>query len=214
MTSSFVRKNRSGGAAFIDIEDIRDGLIHLKGGRYRSIITADPINFSLLSDEEQESVEGAFGNFLMGLSFPVQFLVHTRPVDMRDTLQELRKNLSSLPQNMVEYEAELEKFLSYFAGQIMITETYMVVPFDGKRGSYEKARGELMRRCRVVIEGLSKCGLNPRMLDTNELLQFLFSFFNKDSTVRIKDLIQLGALELYKKGGSRVDRSKEKEENT
>ncbi len=185
---------------FHDITDIRNGMLHLEGRRYRAVVTADPVNFSLLSDEEQESVEAAFGSMLMSISFPVQFVINTKPVDMRDSILELRKNLATLPQNMVEYEAELERFLSYFAGQIMITEAHMVIPYDDEAGNYERARGELMRRVQVVIEGLSKCGLAPRMLDTEELIQFMFSFFDRDNTIRAGDMVKSGAFELYKTG--------------
>jgi len=200
MASFFNAKKRKEG--FLDIEDIKDGMIHLKGRRYRSVITADPINFSLLSEEEQESVESAFGSMLMSLSFPVQFVINTKPVDMRDSILELRKNLGMFPENMAEYEAELERFLSYFAGQIMITEAYMVIPYDDEAGNYERARGELMRRVQTAIEGLSRCGVNPGMLDTEELIQFLFAFFDKDNSIRTGDLIKSGALELYKAGRS------------
>lgn len=198
MTSLLKRKKSRTG--FLDIEDIRNGMIHLRGRRYRSVVTADPINFSLLSEEEQEAVEAAFGSMMMSLSFPVQLVIITRPVDMRDSILELRKNLGVLPRTMAEYEMELERFLAYFAGQTMITETFMVVPYDDEAGDYDRARGELMRRTRAVMEGLSKCGINPRMLDTGGLIQFLFAFFDRDSSLRTGDLLEVGALELYKGG--------------
>ncbi|MBA1335377.1 MAG: hypothetical protein HPY66_0999 [Firmicutes bacterium] len=200
------------GAHFMDIQDIRDGMIHLRGKRYRSVVTADPLNFLLLSGEEQESVEASFGSLMMSLSFPVQILINTRPVDMRDTVRELRKNLDALPGSLAEYEADLERFLSYFAGQIMITEAYVVVPYDDKGDDYGKARGELMRRAGAVADGLSKCGVNARMLDTRELVRFLFAFFDKDTSVRAEDLIREGALELCKVGRDEDEIAEEKKE--
>ena len=106
-----------------------------------------------------------------------------------------------------EYGEELKKFLLYFAGQINISEAYLVIPYDDRRRDYYRARGELMRRVQVVMEGLSKCGLVPRMLDTDDLLQFLYSFLNKGSTIRMKELVKAGALELVKGGVKKGENS-------
>ena len=48
-------------------------MIILKGGRYRAVLTANPVNFPLLSDEEQNGIEDAFGNLLMGLRFRCRY---------------------------------------------------------------------------------------------------------------------------------------------
>lgn len=187
-------------ADFLNIEDVRDGLLVLKGGRYRAVVTAGPVNFSLLSEEEQEAVEGAFGTFLLGLSFPLQFFTMVKPVDVSESIMEFRSNLKSLPEGMVEYERELENFLGYFAKQTITTESYVIVPYDDAARGYDKARGEMMRRVHMVVEGLVKCGLMPRVLSTDELIEFMFFVLNRDPHIKANGLIKAGVLELYKKG--------------
>jgi len=190
---------KTNAVSFSNLEDVREGLLVLKGNKYRAVVTADPINFSLLSQEEQEGMEDAFASFLMGLTFPLQFLSLFRPVDMRDTIALMRKG-GGLP-GLSTYAAEMEKFLSYFAGRVNITESYVIVPYDDPGKNYRKARGELMRRVQTVLEGLAKCGLAPRMLDTVEILQFLYAFYQRDGKIRIEELLSSGALELWKEGG-------------
>lgn len=186
---------------FTDIVDVRRDLIYLKGKRYRAVVTADPINFSLLSQGEQEALENSFGSVLMSINYPVQILMLTRKVDLRESINVFRANLNNIPDTMFQYEQALEEFLGHFASQTIISESYIIVP-DDKSGDEEKARSEIMRRVQGLIEGLSKCGLSPRMLNTQELIEFLYRFFNRDSSVRANDLIENGALELVKGGVS------------
>lgn len=202
-------KNSS--VSFLALEDIRDGMFVLKGGRYRAVIAANPVNFSLLSSEEQEAVEGAFGSMLMGLSFPLQILAFTRPVDIRDCIHDFKKNQAGFSPDLMTYCNEMEKFLLYFASRINITESYVIIPYDDLGKDCRRARGELMRRVQVVMEGLAKCNLVPRMLDTAELLQFMYGFFQKDSKILPYDLVQAGALELVKEGREKLENPLSKE---
>lgn len=192
------KKNSS--VNFLDIEDIKDGLLILKGNRYRAVITADPVNFSLLSEEEQEGLEAAFINLLLSLSFPLQFFTVVKPVDVSESIEGFRERLQFLPEGMREYEKELEEFLGYFSRQTITTESYVVVPYDDSSREYARARGELMRRVHMVTEGLAKCGLMPRILGTDELLELMFFVLNRDGSIKVNTLIRTGALELYKKG--------------
>ncbi|SFE69700.1 hypothetical protein SAMN04324257_02553 [Thermoanaerobacter thermohydrosulfuricus] len=191
------KKNSS--VDFLNIEDIKDGLLVLKGGRYRAVVTADPVNFSLLSEEEQEGLEAAFISLLLSLSFPLQFFTVVKPVDVSESVAEFRERLQFLPEGMIEYERGLEEFLGYFSKQTITTESYVVVPYDDSSREYTRARGELMRRVHMVTEGLTKCGLMPRVLGTDELLELMFFVLNRDGNIKINTLIKAGALELHKK---------------
>ncbi|ERM92486.1 hypothetical protein O163_04795 [Caldanaerobacter subterraneus subsp. yonseiensis KB-1] len=191
---------KSSSAAFLNIEDIKDGLLILKGNRYRAFVTADPVNFSLLSEEEQEGLEAAFISLLLSLSFPLQFFTVVKPVDVSESIEEFRSRLKLLPEGMREYEKELEEFLGYFSKQTITTESYVVIPYDDTAGGYDRARSEIMRRVYMVAEGLAKCGLMPRILGTDELLGLMFFVLNRDGNIKVNTLIKSGALELHKKG--------------
>ena len=49
----------------IDIKEVRDGVLILPGGKYRTILEVSSVNFELKSDEEQDVLIDNFENFLL-----------------------------------------------------------------------------------------------------------------------------------------------------
>lgn len=185
---------------FLDIEDIKEGVIILKGNRYRTVITADPINFALLTPAEQNALEDAFASLLLSITFPVQILSLTQRVNLSDSIQAFRANRNRIPETMREYEIELEKFLSFHAENTMINRNYLIITYDDTENNYTKARGEISRRIQLVMEGLMKCGLNPRLLDTNEIIDLIHEMLNPATKIYASSLIEKGALSFMKEG--------------
>jgi hypothetical protein len=187
-------------AEFLDIEDIKDGLIILKGHRYRAVITSDPINFALLAPAEQKALEDAFGSMLLSITFPVQILSLTQRVNLKDSIQAFRANRHKMPETMLRYEYELERFLSFYAENTMINRNYLIITYDDKENNYAKAKGEMSRRIQIVTEGLIKCGLTPRLLNTNELVDLIHEVLNPSAKIYASSLIENGALSFMKEG--------------
>lgn len=185
---------------FLNIEDIKDGFIILKGRRYRAVITADPINFALLTPSEQNSLEDAFGSMLLSITFPIQILSLTQRVNLKDSLNSFRANRHKMPESMLRYEYELERFLSFYAENTMINRNYLIITYDDKDNNYSKAKGETSRRIQIVMEGLIKCGLNPRLLNTDELIDLMHEVLNPTSKIDASTLIENGALSFMKEG--------------
>lgn len=183
---------------FLDIEDIKDGIIILKGNKYRAVITSDPINFALLSPQEQNSLEDSFGSMLLSITFPIQILSLTQRVNLKDSIQAFRANRHKMPESMLRYEYELERFLSFYAENTMINQSYLIVTYDDKENNYSKARGELSRRIQTIMEGLIKCNLIPRLLDTNELIDLIHTVLNPSTKIYASTLIENGALGFMK----------------
>jgi hypothetical protein len=185
---------------FLDIEDIKDNLIILKGHRYRAVVTSDPINFALLTPAEQNALEDAFASMLLAITFPIQILSLTQRVNLQDSINAFRANRHRLPESMLRYERELENFLDYYAKNTMINQNYLIITYDDKENNYSKARGEMSRRIQIVMEGLIKCGLNPRLLNTNELIDLLHEVLNPSTKIYASTLIEKGALSFMKEG--------------
>ena len=55
---------------FVDIHDIKDGVVILKNGSLRLILEISSVNFDLKSSDEQTAIIKAFQNFLNSLDFP------------------------------------------------------------------------------------------------------------------------------------------------
>ena len=71
---------------FIPIEEIRDGVIIIKGGQLRSILLASSINFDLKSADEQTAILQQYQAFLNSLDFQVQFFIQSRKLNIRPYL--------------------------------------------------------------------------------------------------------------------------------
>src|SRR5690348_6932236 len=77
--------------AFVRLRQVTDGVIGLDLGRkhldYRGVLKVSSVNFSLLSESEQEGVIEGFKAFLNGLAFPIQILVRNLPYDLTSYLR-------------------------------------------------------------------------------------------------------------------------------
>jgi len=76
---------------FIPIKEIREGVVILKDGGLRSILTASSLNLALKSQDEQDATIMQFQNFLNALEFPIQIVVQSRRLDIRPYLANPRR---------------------------------------------------------------------------------------------------------------------------
>lgn len=75
----------------LQIAEIRDGIVIMNDGSFRSVLMVKSINFDLMSSEEREAVEYAYQGFLNSLYFPVQIFMRSQKVDIRPYLDKLDK---------------------------------------------------------------------------------------------------------------------------
>src|ERR1700677_2650557 len=66
----------------LSIAEIRDGIVIMSDGSYRSVVMVKPINFDLMSAREKQAVEFSFQGFLNSLYFPIQIFIHSEKVDL------------------------------------------------------------------------------------------------------------------------------------
>lgn len=66
----------------LEIAEIRDGIVILNDGTYRSVIMVKSINFDLMSPQEKEAVEFSYQGFLNSLYFHIQIFIHSQKVDL------------------------------------------------------------------------------------------------------------------------------------
>ncbi len=117
----------------VDIEEIRKSTVILKNGRMLKIVMVDGVNFSLKSEEEQNIITFAYQNFLNGLDFPLQAIVHSRKINIEKYLSGLEKRQSEEPSALLQNQiAEYREFIKSFVKENPIMEkTFLtVVPFS------------------------------------------------------------------------------------
>jgi hypothetical protein len=114
------------------ISEIRDGIVIMNDGTFRSVVMVKAINYDLMSPEERESVEFAYQGFLNSLYFPIQIFIHSQKVDIGPYIGKLAKIRSEhdnmlLAMLMDDYVA----FMADLATQtnIMDKKFYLVIPY-------------------------------------------------------------------------------------
>src|SRR3989338_8854706 len=96
-----LRANKKSTQDFVPIQEVRDGIILLKGGGMRAVLLASSLNFALKSEDEQTAFIVQFQNFLNSLDFTVQIFVQSRMLDIRQYVATLE----------VQYKQQLDDLM-------------------------------------------------------------------------------------------------------
>ncbi len=91
----------------LDIYDIRNDLVLLKNGDVALVIETTAVNFQLLSAYEQDMKINAFKDFINSLTYEVQIVIHTEPIDMRRYLNYLEENYNALTSPQLKKQMRL-----------------------------------------------------------------------------------------------------------
>lgn len=116
----------------LQIAEIRDGIVIMSDGSFRSVIMVKSINFDLMSPQEREAVEYSYQGFLNSLYFPVQIFIRSQKVDLRPYINKLDKIrtehdnmlLALLMEDYIVFMTELAQQTN-----IMDKKFYVVIPF-------------------------------------------------------------------------------------
>lgn len=116
----------------LQIAEIRDGIVIMNDGSFRSVIMMKSVNFDLMSPQEQEALEFSYQGFLNSLYFPIQIFLRSSKVDLRPYIEKLDKIRGEHDNMLLAYL--MEDYINYIAGlsqqtNIMDKMFYVVVPF-------------------------------------------------------------------------------------
>ncbi|MGI9027564.1 MAG: hypothetical protein ACR2FM_01815 [Candidatus Saccharimonadales bacterium] len=122
----------------LQIAEIRDGIVIMADGSFRSVIMLKSINFDLMSPAEREGVEYSYQGFLNSLYFPLQIFIRSQKIDIKPYLDRLDK-IRSEHDNML-LALLMDDYIDYvdqMAAQtnIMDKNFYIVIPFLPKHES-------------------------------------------------------------------------------
>lgn len=118
---------------FVEVEDIRDGVLVLKSGALRQILMVGGVNFDLKSEEEQGVIIGAYQNFLNSLDFSLQFIIHSRRLNIEDYLKKLNERRDQEANELLKNQiGDYVEFVRAFveSNAIMDKNFFVVVPYD------------------------------------------------------------------------------------
>ena len=119
--------------AFLEIQDIREGVLILKNNSIRGILMVSSINFALKSEEEQTAIIYAFQTFLNSLDFFCQIVIQSRNINITPYLDGL-KDLEERQTNALlkEQTTSYREFIkNMVVGDVVMTKNfYVVVPYN------------------------------------------------------------------------------------
>ncbi len=116
----------------LQIAEIRDGIVIMNDGSFRSVVMVKSINFDLMSPQEREAVEFSYQGFLNSLYFPVQIYIRSQKVDLRPYIERLDK-IRSEHDNML-LALLMDDYITYIdqlsmQTNIMDKKFYVVIPY-------------------------------------------------------------------------------------
>jgi len=197
---------------FIEIRKIDEDVVLLKDGSCCMVIETSAINFSLLSEEEQNSLVYAFGSLLNSLSFAIQIVISSSRMNISDYLEYLDKSLAK--QSQAAIKDWLVKYIEFIKGivtqnSVLKKRFFIIIPFSplemGVKGAstvtysndYILQRGKtaLYPKKDHILRLLARVGLRSQVLNKTELVNFYYNLYNPSSTGA--DLVDATMFESY-----------------
>ncbi len=183
---------------FLEISQIREGIIVLKNRALRGVLMTSSLNFALKTEEEQNAIIYQFQNFLNSLDFSCQIIVNSRRLNITGYLDklkgmELKQENDLLKIQTKEYHKFIENLVQ--SGTIMIKIFFIVIPFTVSESQgvpvskllkapalpalteedFSRCKNQLWQRMEFVAMGLRRCGLQAVPLTTEELIEFFWA---------------------------------------
>lgn len=191
---------------FLAVDTIREDVIVLKEGGLRVVLMCSSLNFSLKSTDEQDAITYQYQNFLNSLDFPLQFVIHSRKLNIAPYIEALRARQKEEDNELLKIQInEYIDFITSFVDMtnIMSKTFYVVIPFtpsileqkgmmsgllnifkskqstgSTEAGPFEEQKNQLWQRVDAVSSGLRRVGVRSVPLNTEELIELFYGLYN------------------------------------
>lgn len=190
---------------YLDITEIRDGVIIMRDGSLRAVILVSSVNFALKSEEEQNATIQSYISFLNYLEHPIQILTQSRKLNIDKYLNNIAEMEKKQTNELLRMQtAEYMQFVKELVdlGEIMSKKFYIVIPYipgaDKKKGlmdritsifspltnirlrekRFQELKKDLDTRVGTINSGLNGIGLNIAQLDTQALIELFYNTYN------------------------------------
>lgn len=191
----------------VPISDIRDGIVILKNGSLRLVLSVSAINFELRSADEQVAILQGFQRFLNSSDFPLQIVISSRKLDITAYLKTVDQITESTENELMKIQAtEYSRFIKELSAlsNIMSKKFYIIIPFyvfetpqvtglvESLKGVFKPKevakeltdeqfntyKNQLLQRSELVYGGLEGLGLKVRQLEDEELKNLYYQLYN------------------------------------
>ncbi|MBI3273541.1 MAG: hypothetical protein HYZ69_00180 [Candidatus Colwellbacteria bacterium] len=193
----------------VPISNIREGVVVLKNGSLRLVLSVSAINFELRSAEEQTAILQGFQRFLNSADFPLQIVISSRKLDISNYLKTVDQIVESTENELFKIQAsEYSRFIKELSSlsNIMSKKFYIIVPFyifetpqvtgltETLKGIFKPKevakelndeqfntyKNQLLQRSELVYGGLEGLGLKVKQLGDDELKNLYYQLYNPE----------------------------------
>ncbi len=176
--------NKTSGSAAqqIGIKAVVDDILVLDDSHYRLILETSTVNLELKSEVEQDAIIDTFQSFLNGLNGPLQVLVRTREVEADSFLEAIDLRLKD--EDQPAYRDQLHGYAKFVKGLISVNRIlsrnfYVVIEYNSAtKTDPESIKEQLGLQADIVAKGLARLGMRCRQLNSLEILNLFYSFYN------------------------------------
>lgn len=178
------------------INFIKDGIITTQG-QHSIIIELGSVEYKLLNETEQESIDNALINISKTMSYKMQFFSTIVKVDTREKIEEITDNMQKQKnEKMIDYGRSIIEYLEDIMQEedLYVRKNYLIVTSCEER---IKAEANLKEFYNNLKYGLSNINISTKILTDAGIIELLYRELNKDSTENVEDIIKKGGLDLY-----------------
>lgn len=186
------------------VESIQSGVIVFSDGWYRTLLKIGPIDYHIMNENEQYSIESVLMSCAMGLGFPIQLFSTAELVDTKSCALAVRSFMESQQnpsETMLEYGLDMYSYLSSMMQNRNVHNRprYIAVSYYTPDG-FGKARNELQRRARVLVDNLRRAKITADILSSEQVLDVLYRFNNRGRVMKPSEAVVGGTRDLYATG--------------
>lgn len=139
-------QNSTSTEQFVSIETIKDDCVIMKDESLRAVLMVSGVNFDLKSEDEQNLITVAYQGLLNRLDFPIQFVVHSRKLNIDSYLSELKNRLEKEENALMS--VQIKEYVEFIKTLVSVTSVmskrfYIIVPYASGAVEAEKAFGKL-----------------------------------------------------------------------
>lgn len=192
---------------FLEIEDIVDDVILLKGNGAATVIEVGAVNFYLLSAEEQSSMIYAYSGLLNSLSFPIQIVILSKKMDISNYLEYVDTKIAQQKQPILQKTlTSYKEFIKTVIKKNSVLEKrfFFIIPFNalemGVAGTQKLDKEYVVTRAKTslypkrdhLLRLLAKIGLRATVGQKKEIVELFYNIYNPSAVGR-----QLAPIETY-----------------
>ena len=159
---------------------IDNSMINIEN-RYSCILRIGSIDYNMMSESEQETIENVLIQTALSFDGFVQFLTTTENIDTNEIINDIKKTratnmqIRNCKENLINFLNDMMENMD-----TAINRNYIIISYDGL---YEDAIKELNRRIANVKTSLSRAKIQCELLNDEDIYNLLFKELNKNSNI-------------------------------